>query len=72
MGVFFPERTVEFLCCRDTAQHLRDRIYAHVQEPPYDYHVKAETGDLLQRCTSDVDNIRRFLNVQLMSTLTAY
>lgn len=55
----------------DTAQHLRDSIYAHVQDLPYEYHVKAETGDLLQRCTSDVDNIRRFLNVQLMSVVNS-
>lgn len=55
----------------DTAQHLRDRLYAHMQELPYEYHVKAETGDLLQRCTSDVDNIRRFLNVQLMSVVNS-
>ncbi|NLB38046.1 MAG: ABC transporter ATP-binding protein [Clostridiales bacterium] len=55
----------------DTAQHLRNSVYAHVQDLPYEYHVKAETGDLLQRCTSDVDNIRRFLNVQLMSVVNS-
>ncbi|MGB4389479.1 MAG: ABC transporter ATP-binding protein, partial [Caldicoprobacterales bacterium] len=29
-------------------------------------HVKAETGDLIQRCTSDVETVRRFLSVQLV------
>ena len=48
------------------AQNLRDKLYGHLQNLPYDYHVKAETGDLIQRCTSDVDTIRRFLAMQLV------
>lgn len=48
------------------AKSLRDRLYSHLQSLTYDYHVKAETGDLIQRCTSDVETIRRFLAVQLV------
>ena len=48
------------------AQRLRDRLYGHLQTLSYDYHVKAETGDLIQRCTSDVETIRRFLAVQVI------
>jgi ATP-binding cassette subfamily B protein len=48
------------------AKNLRDRLYGHLQSLTYDYHVKAETGDLIQRCTSDVETIRRFLAVQLV------
>ncbi|NLZ88248.1 MAG: ABC transporter ATP-binding protein [Clostridiales bacterium] len=55
----------------DIAQHLRNRLYNHIQHLPYAYHVKAETGDLIQRCTSDVDTVRRFLNVQLMSVVNS-
>ena len=47
------------------AQNLRNQIYEHLQLLPYSYHVKAKTGDLLQRCTSDVETIRRFLAGQL-------
>jgi ATP-binding cassette subfamily B protein len=43
---------------------LRDRMYRHLQYLSYDWHVKAETGDLVQRCTSDVETIRRFFAVQ--------
>ncbi len=50
---------------------LRTRLYAHLQRLPFSYHVKAETGDLIQRCTSDVDTIRRFLSVQLMEVVNA-
>ena len=44
-----------------TAERLRNRLYDHLQAMSYDYHVKAETGDLIQRCTLDVETIRRFL-----------
>ncbi|HRX09884.1 MAG TPA: ABC transporter transmembrane domain-containing protein, partial [Candidatus Limiplasma sp.] len=37
------------------AQKLRDRLYSHLQNLSYEYHVQAQTGDLIQRCTSDVD-----------------
>lgn len=45
---------------------LRDKLYDHLQELSYEYHVSAETGDLIQRCTSDVDMIRRFLGTQMV------
>ncbi|MBN2543125.1 ABC transporter ATP-binding protein [bacterium] len=49
-----------------TAMKIREKLYDHLQHLPFDYHVKAETGDLIQRCTSDVDTIRRFLSFQLV------
>jgi ATP-binding cassette subfamily B protein len=48
------------------AKHLKDTLYGHLQRLPYDYHVNAQTGDLIQRCTSDVDTIRRFLAAHLV------
>lgn len=54
------------LAAESTAKQLRERLYDHLQHLPYEYHVKAETGDLIQRCTSDVETIRRFLGVQFV------
>lgn len=48
------------------AKGLRDRLYRHLEDVPYDYHKHAATGDLVQRCTSDVDTVRKFIQVQLM------
>ncbi len=48
---------------------LRDRLYTHLQHLPFSFHVKAETGDLIQRCTSDVETARRFLSVQLVEAV---
>ncbi|SDZ27790.1 ATP-binding cassette, subfamily B [Proteiniborus ethanoligenes] len=48
------------------AKNIREEVYDHLQHLSYEYHVKAETGDLIQRCTSDIDTIRRFLAVQFV------
>jgi len=48
------------------AKNIRDRLYGHLQNLPFSYHVKAETGDLIQRCTTDVEHIRRFLALQFV------
>lgn len=45
---------------------IRNKLYDHIQRLPYENHVKVETGELLQRCTSDVETIRRFLDIQLV------
>lgn len=42
-------------------RRLRDRLYDHLQRLPCRYHDEAESGDLVQRCTSDVDTVRVFL-----------
>ncbi len=48
------------------ALKLRDRLYDHLQHLPFEYHSRTETGDLIQRCTSDVETIRRFFAVQFV------
>ncbi|MCF7882757.1 MAG: ABC transporter ATP-binding protein, partial [Candidatus Cloacimonetes bacterium] len=48
------------------ARKIRDDVYDHLQYLPFEYHVKAKTGDLIQRCTSDVETVRRFLAMQLV------
>jgi ATP-binding cassette subfamily B protein len=47
-------------------RRLRDRVYDHLQRLPARYFDKAETGDLIQRCTSDVDTVRVFLENQVV------
>ena len=51
------------------ARNVRNKVYDHIQRLPYDYHVNAETGDLIQRCTTDIDTVRRFLAVQLTEVI---
>lgn len=42
-------------------RRLRDRLYDRLQHLPVDYFDTAQTGDLVQRCTSDVSTLRLFL-----------
>lgn len=66
-GLFLYYKTKwSAVSAESTAKNMRERLYNHLQHLPYEYHVKAETGDLIQRCTSDVDTIRRFLSVQFV------
>ena len=55
----------------NTAKRMRDRLYNHIQKLPYNYHVHVKTGDLIQRCTSDVEVTRRFLQQQLIDVARA-
>ena len=48
------------------AERMRTRLYDHLLAMDYDYHVKAQTGDLIQRCTTDVETVRRFLASQVI------
>jgi ATP-binding cassette, subfamily B, bacterial len=43
------------------ARKLRLRLYSHVQSLPYSYHNNADSGDLIQRCTTDVESTSNFL-----------
>lgn len=45
---------------------LRDRLYSHLHHLPCEYHDKADTGDLVQRCSSDVETVRVFLSAQIV------
>lgn len=36
---------------------------------PYDYYKHISSGDIIQRCTSDVDTIRRFVTNQLLEII---
>ncbi|MCH5279608.1 MAG: ABC transporter ATP-binding protein [Christensenellaceae bacterium] len=46
--------------------NMRSRLYTHLANVPYDYHKHISSGDIIQRCTSDVDTIRRFVQNQLL------
>lgn len=47
-----------------TIERLRNYLYNHIQHLPFAYHAETDTGELVQRCTSDVDALRRFYSDQ--------
>jgi ATP-binding cassette subfamily B protein len=68
--VFGRQRTMS-LGGENTAKRMKDRLYNHIQKLPYNYHVHVKTGDLIQRCTSDVEVTRRFLQHQMVDIARA-
>ena len=44
---------------------LRRGIFAHLQDLSVGFYARAETGDLMSRCTSDLDAVERALTVDL-------
>lgn len=45
--------------------NIREEMFDHISKLPYHVFVKHKSGDLIQRCTSDIDLIRRFLASQV-------
>ena len=46
---------------------MRDQLFSHIQRLPFGWHMKNRTGDIIQRCTSDIDTTKNFLSEQLTS-----
>lgn len=44
---------------------VRNLLFAHIERLPFGWHMKNRTGDIIQRCTSDVDTVKEFLSEQL-------
>ena len=45
----------------------RDLLYHHIQHLPWKWHMANPTGDIIQRCTSDVERIKTFFQEQFVS-----
>ncbi len=46
---------------------MRDQLFSHIQRLPFSWHMKNRTGDIIQRCTSDIETTKNFLSEQLTS-----
>lgn len=46
---------------------MRDQLFCHIERLPYAWHMKNRTGDIIQRCTSDIDTIKNFVSEQMTS-----
>lgn len=55
------------LTAEGIARRLRNYLFDHIQRLPFHYHDQAQTGDLVQRSTSDVEALRLFFADQATS-----
>lgn len=74
LGLALVEGTFTFLSGKLSAQtaegiarRLRNYLFDHIQRLSFTYHDHTPTGELIQRCTSDVDAIRRFFADQAIN-----
>ncbi len=47
--------------CEGSLETIRNRLFEHIQLLPYNWHNTHQTGDIIQRCTMDVDLIKNFV-----------
>lgn len=73
IGVAVLSGISQYVCRANTAmagenfaKNMRDALFTHVQKLPVSWHDKNQTGDIIQRCTSDVEVIRNFVVTQLL------
>jgi len=71
VGLALFEGSFSFLSGRMAAytaesatKRVRDFLFDHIQRLSFTYHGQTPTGDLIERCTSDVDALRRFISEQ--------
>jgi len=60
---FFSGRLAAFTA-ESITRRLRNYLFDHIQRLEFSYHDKTPTGELIERCTSDVDALRRFYSEQ--------
>ena len=64
VNIVSSSKAAETFTCR-----IRNLLFAHIQRLPFAWHMKNQTGDIIQRCTSDVDTVRNFVTEQFMNVV---
>ena len=66
-GIFsFLARINTARASENAIKSLRDALYGHIQKLPFSWHTAHQTGEIIQRCTSDVEVIRNFVSAQMV------
>lgn len=64
--LMIAERTIQARLQEQIALELRVKLFDHIQSLPYHYLNNSDTGDLIQRVTSDVETTTSFVVVRFM------
>ncbi|MBQ6788649.1 MAG: ABC transporter ATP-binding protein [Clostridia bacterium] len=71
IGVFKYLSTLLNTSAAETlCETTRNTLFEKIQSLPYAWHTSNPTGDIIQRCTSDVETIKRFLSEQLTQVIS--
>ncbi|MGM0436417.1 MAG: ABC transporter ATP-binding protein [Bacillota bacterium] len=69
LSFVFVQHMIFAFFTEKTAYQIRNALYKHLQNLPFSFHSKADTGDLIQRTSNDVETYRRFVGEQLVTVL---
>ncbi len=61
--------TISAASTEKAMKKLRDRLFTHLQHLPMKYFGKTPTGELIQRCTGDVETVRKFATMQVTESI---
>ncbi len=65
----FIELSIRGFVRHTMGQNLRLKMYEHIQKLPYKFHNNSDSGDLIQRSTSDIETSVNFLSRTLMDMI---
>lgn len=66
-GCSFISGSLAAKTAEGVVRRLRNYLFDHIQRLSFSYHAETATGELIQRCTSDVDAMRRFFADQAIA-----
>ena len=61
----YLSQLTQAVAAESLVETMRNMLFRHIQHLPFAWHMTHQTGDIIQRCTSDVDMVKRFLSEQL-------
>ena len=50
-------------------KNMRDTLFGHIERLPFQWHMSHHTGDIIQRCTSDIETTRNFISEQMTNLI---
>ncbi len=68
----FTSSSISAYCTEKATKRLRDNLFAHIQGLPMKFHSKVSTGEMIQRCTGDVDTVRKFIGSQVVDVILLF
>jgi ATP-binding cassette subfamily B protein len=63
-ALIFTQRASSGIFAEKVAYDLRNNLYKRLRDADYYFHSHSETGDIIQRCTTDVEMYKRFISEQ--------
>lgn len=67
--IMFLFRICNAMGAERLVKNIRDRLFAQIEDLPFSWYGENRTGDIIQRCTSDVETIKVFLSEQMTALI---